>query len=82
MTSMLESIFTRKTIFLMVLSAIVGFSVNYFSTKLANDKLLHTLTAQYNAILQAQQTVRGSESQVLNIKKMQLEAQISLLSKN
>ena len=74
-------IFTTRTVLLMIASGIVGFGVNYFSTRLANEKLLATITAQYDAILLAQQTARGSESERLNNRKLELEAQIKLLSK-
>lgn len=76
----LENIFNQKTILLMVLSAIVGFSVNYYSTKLANDKLLASLTDQYNAIIAAQHTAKGIDSAALEKKKSDLQAQIRILS--
>lgn len=64
----------------MVISLVAGFFLNYWSTKIANDKLLASLQEQLNAINKAQQTSRGAQSQVLANKKSDLEAQIEILS--
>lgn len=72
--------FNKTTVLLMIISAGIGFILNYWSTKLANDKLLASLTSQYNAILQAQQHARGAESSLLEKRKSDLEAQIKILS--
>lgn len=72
--------FNRTTIFLMMVSAIGGFILNYWSTKLANDKLLASLQAQLATINQAQQHARAAESPLLEKKKSDLEAQIRILS--
>lgn len=79
-TSIMPSRFNTFTVSMMILSLGIGFFLNYWSSKLANDKLLAQLQDQYDAILLAQQTARGSESEVLNNRKLELEAQIRLLS--
>lgn len=73
--------FNRFTVSMMILSAVVGFLFNYWSTKLANDRLLKQLQDQYDAILQALQKSRGISYDLLEKRKTQLEAQINLLSK-
>ena len=73
--------FNTFTISMMILTFAIGFFVNYWSTKLANDKLLSQLQGQYDAILSAQQTARGAQSQFLEGKKNELQAQIKLLKK-
>lgn len=77
----MEFNFNKKTVLLMVVSLIAGFFLNYWSTKLANDKLLASLQAQLATINQAQQHARGAESAILAKKKSDLEAQIRILSK-
>lgn len=72
--------FNTFTISMMVLTFAIGFFVNYWSTKLANDKLLASLQGQYDAILQAQQTGRGAQSPAIENKKIELRSQIELLS--
>lgn len=76
-----QSRFNSFTIFMMFISAIIGFFLNYWSTKLANDKLLAQLQSQYDTIIQMQQHTRGSQSEILEKKKLQLQAQIEILSK-
>lgn len=73
--------FNTFTISMMVLTFAIGFFLNYWSTKLANDKLLASLQSQYDAILLAQQTSRGAQLTNLNDKKMELQAQIEILSR-
>lgn len=78
---MQEFHFNKTTVLLMVVSLIGGFFLNYWSTKLANDKLLASLQAQLATINQAQQHARGAETPLLDRRKSDIEAQIRILTK-
>ena len=71
----------KYTILLMFASAIVGFYLNVYSNRITNKELLDSLKAELALLTQAQQTARGSESEVLKNRKQELEAQINILSK-
>lgn len=77
----MEFHFNRTTVFLMLVSLVAGFFLNYWSTKLANDKLLEQLQAQLATINQAQQHARGASTPLLDRRKSDIEAQIRILSK-
>lgn len=78
-TNTMPSRFNTFTVSMMLISLAIGFFLNYWSSKLANDKLLAQLQGQYDAILLAQQTARGGESELLEKKKSDLQAQIKIL---
>lgn len=78
---MQEFHFNKTTVLLMVVSLVAGFFLNYWSTKLANDKLLASLQAQLALINKAKQTSRGADSSLLEKKSSDLQAQIRILSK-
>lgn len=77
----MEFHFNKTTVILMVISLVAGFFLNYYSTKLANDKLLEELKAELATINKAQQTSRGATSVALENRKSDLEAQIRILSR-
>lgn len=78
---MQEFHFNKTTVLLMVVSLVAGFFLNYWSTKLANDKLLASLQAQLATITKAQTISRGADSAFLDRRKSDIEAQIRILSK-
>lgn len=80
-TNIIPSRFNTFTVSMMLISLAIGFFLNYWSSKLANDKLLASLQAQYDAIILAMQNARGAQSQALEMKKSELQAQINILSK-
>lgn len=77
----MEYKFNKTTILLMVISLVAGFFLNYYSTKIANDKLLQELKAELDLINKAQQTTRGASSSFLERRKGEVEAEIRVLSK-
>lgn len=73
---------SRSTVILALVSFGIGFVVNYYSTKLANNQLKKELLAELAALNTVQQTGRiGLEESVrIAQRKNEIEAQIKILS--
>lgn len=73
----------RHTVLIAFLSLILGFFLNYWSTKIANNKLKNELLAELTALNNVQSSGRTSAGEDIRIqqRKNEIEAQIKILSR-